>query len=163
MKYLAAVLPLLLAGCGQAAPGDGGPGSGVPADGGAVAGAPQASAPHPVAPGAAIPSPEPADKQPMGPGLYDIGSGPGALARIDISPDGGFTNLGADGAVVDQGTWTSKGNVICFDLEGDGAGRDERCWRNGTPGEDGTFLSRRVDGPEHYLVIPVDEAGGPLI
>jgi len=99
----------------------------------------------------------------MVPGVYDIGSGPGALARIDIAPDGNFTNLGPDGAVVDQGTWTSEGNVICFDLAGDGEGREERCWRNGEPDADGSFFSRRVNGPEHYLVIPVEEEGPPVV
>ncbi|MEE4153910.1 MAG: hypothetical protein V2I27_07095 [Erythrobacter sp.] len=158
MKYLAAALPLLIAACGQATPEAGSPDPIAGDDAG-----PLASAPHPVAPGASIPSPEPSEQQPMGPGLYDVGSGPGALARVDISPDGGFTNLGPDGAVVGQGTWKSTGNVICFDLEGDGEGLEERCWRNGKPGEDGTFLSRRVGGPEHYLVIPVDEPGAPII
>lgn len=99
----------------------------------------------------------------MAPGVYDIGSGVEALARIDIAANGTFTNLGPDGSTIDGGTWTSEGNVICFDLEGDGPNREERCWRNGKPDADGSFLSRRVGGPEHYLVIPVEDAKAPVI
>lgn len=159
MRHFAAALPLLLTACGQATPEAPSPEALASENA-----SPLPVAPHPpVAPGASIPSPEPSEQQPMGPGLYDIGSSPGSLARIDISPDGGFTNLAPDGRVVGQGTWTSTGNVICFDLEGSGDGLEERCWRNGSPGEDGTFLSRRVGGPEHYLVIPVEEPGAPII
>ena len=67
----------------------------------------------------------------------------GAVGLADWPQFGGPTG---------QGTWTSDGSDMCFDPEGDDENQQERCWTNGPVGEDGSFLSTRVDTGQAYVV-----------
>lgn len=99
-----------------------------------------------------------APAQPMKPGLYAIGSADRVYSRIRLSADGTFSDLDDGLREIGTGTWREGGPAtICFDPEGDGESQQERCWLNGPPDEDGGFLSRRVNGIEHYRVMPMDE------
>lgn len=91
----------------------------------------------------------------MVPGLYAVGDGTQVYSRTLIKTDGTYEDLDENGDIVGRGTVADNGDTICFDPEGDGKNQEERCWRNDPPDPDGSFVSRRVEGPEHYRVTPL--------
>ena len=89
----------------------------------------------------------------MVPGVYEMVGGDVVYSRTEIRPDGVYVDS-ADGKEVGRGTWSVSGPKSCFDPDGDGPDQQERCWTNGVPAEDGSFLTTRVDGSESYTVRP---------
>jgi hypothetical protein len=94
----------------------------------------------------------------MGPGLYSVGDETTIYGRTRLAADGTFTDLDEAGETVHRGTWRADGDTICLDLEGDAEDQQEHCWRNDPPAEDGSFMSRRLDGEKAYQVTPLAEA-----
>ncbi|MEE4200490.1 MAG: hypothetical protein V2I30_07255 [Erythrobacter sp.] len=92
----------------------------------------------------------------MGPGLYAVGDENATYARTRLSADGTYIDMTAEGEEVGGGTWTTRSDMICFDPVGDGEDKTERCWTNGPPDPDGSFLSTRVDADESYRVTPLE-------
>ena len=123
----------------------------------ALAACGDAADPAPEAATGTEPSIASAPVQPMGPGLYAVGDETTVYARSRLAEDGTYTDLTAEGETVGGGTWSSEGEVICFEPEGDGEDQLERCWRNDQPGEDGSFMSRAMEGEAAYRVTPLDE------
>jgi hypothetical protein len=93
----------------------------------------------------------------MGPGLYAVGNEDTVYARTRLNADGTYTDMTAEGEEVGGGTWATRSDMICFDPVGDGEDQTERCWTNGPPDPDGSFLSTRVDADESYRVTPLEE------
>ena len=89
----------------------------------------------------------------MTPGTYEMVGADVVYSRTEIKPDGTYVDS-ANGEEVGRGTWSVSGSTSCFDPEGDGDDQQERCWTNGTPAEDGSFVTTRVDGSESYTVRP---------
>jgi len=92
----------------------------------------------------------------MGPGTYAVGDGTTVYSRTRLDADGSYYDLDDAGATVGTGTWSGAEDIVCFDPEGDGENEEERCWRNEAPDADGSFMSRRVGGMEHYRVTPLE-------
>ncbi len=95
--------------------------------------------------------------QPMVPGFYAIKSEDTVYSRTRLSEDGNYTDYDAGDNAVGGGSWTSEGATICFDPAGDGENEQESCWINEEPGEDGSFVTRLVDGDVSYVVTPLGE------
>ena len=93
----------------------------------------------------------------MGPGLYAVGNEDTIYARTRLNADGTYVDMTTEGEEVGGGTWTTRSDMICFDPIGDGEDEAERCWTNDPPGEDGSFMTRRVDAEESYRVTPLGE------
>jgi hypothetical protein len=91
----------------------------------------------------------------MRPGLYAVGDGTTVYGRTSLSADGTFIDLDKAGATVHRGRWRAEGNTICLDVEGEAEDQQEHCWRNDPPDEDGSFMSRRLDGEKAYRVTPL--------
>jgi hypothetical protein len=95
--------------------------------------------------------------QPMVPGFYAIKSEDTVYSRTRLAEDGSYTDYDAGDNAVGGGSWTSDGATICFDPAGDGENQQESCWINDAPGEDGSFVTRLVDGDVSYVVTPLGE------
>ncbi|MFL0356491.1 hypothetical protein ACI5KX_08405 [Erythrobacter sp. GH1-10] len=93
----------------------------------------------------------------MQPGLYAVGDGTQVYSRTRLSEDGTYVDLDDAGEKVGNGTWEQRGELMCFDPEGDGEEAQERCWTNGEVDEDGSFTTTREDGSESYTVTPLEE------
>ena len=94
----------------------------------------------------------------MGPGLYAVGDGTQIYSRTRLSQDGTYTDHTEAMEPVSGGAWRVTGDdTICFDPEGDGTDQRERCWQNGPPDANGSFISSRIDGSERYRVTPLEE------
>ncbi|MEM9084664.1 MAG: hypothetical protein AAGB23_01925 [Pseudomonadota bacterium] len=92
----------------------------------------------------------------MGPGLYAVGDETTIYSRTRLSVDGTYVDLDEAMEPVGGGTWEQRGEEMCFDPAGDGEDQQERCWTNSEPGEDGSFMSTRVDGEGSYRVTPLE-------
>lgn len=103
----------------------------------------------------ALPSPEVAGFEAV-PGTYGVGDETTIYAKTRLAADGTYVDMD-DSGPVDKGTWRADGATMCFDPEGDGEDRQERCWINGPPDADGSFLSTRDDGSQSYRVTPISE------
>lgn len=103
----------------------------------------------------AVPSPEVAGFEAV-PGTYGVGDETTIYAKTRLAADGTYVDMD-DSGPVDKGTWRADGATMCFDPEGDGEDRQERCWINGPPDADGSFLSTRDDGSQSYRVTPISE------
>ncbi len=90
----------------------------------------------------------------MTPGVYDVGDETTAYGRTEIKADGTYTDF-TGGEAVGGGSWTSAGERVCFDPEGDEDHQRQRCWINSEADEAGRFLTTREDGSESYFVTPV--------
>ncbi|MEM6477147.1 MAG: hypothetical protein AAF687_13380 [Pseudomonadota bacterium] len=93
--------------------------------------------------------------QPMQPGTYILSEGGEVVEIVELMPSGRLQHLTYDRVVIDAGYWSEKGDTICFDLDGDGEGREEQCWRNSKPDADGIFVTSRIGGSERYSAKPV--------
>ena len=93
----------------------------------------------------------------MRPGLYAVGDGTQIYSRTRLSEDGTYTDLNDALEKVGGGTWEARDGMMCFDPEGDGEDQQERCWTNGEPDEDRSFLTTRIDSEESYRVTPLNE------
>ncbi len=92
----------------------------------------------------------------MGPGLYAVGDGTQIYSRTQLFEDRTYADFDAAMEAVGGGTWRTDGATeICFDPAGDGADDEERCWSNGPPEKDGSFVSSRVGSAERYRVTPL--------
>lgn len=100
----------------------------------------------------------------LGPGIYAIGSGTTIIARTQLNTDGTYNDLGdVLEPIGSGGTWRNDGpSVTCFDPEDDRTIRTERCWAYDKARPDGSFMTRRIGGMEHYLVTPIGDDGKPL-
>jgi len=105
--------------------------------------------------GEPAPSPEVAGFEAV-PGTYGVGDETTIYAKTRLAADGTYVDMD-DSGPVDKGTWRADGATMCFDPEGDGEDRQERCWINGPPDADGSFLSTRDDGSQSYRVTPISE------
>lgn len=92
----------------------------------------------------------------MGPGLYAVGDETTIYSRTRLNVDGTYIDLDEAMERVGGGTWEQRGEEMCFDPAGDGEDQQERCWTNSEPGEDGSFMSTRVDGEGSYRVTPLE-------
>ncbi len=92
----------------------------------------------------------------MKPGLYEVGDETTPYGRTRVDEDGTYTDFLNDEAV-GSGKWTSAGERVCFDPEGNEDHQLERCWINGPADESGRFLTTRENGSEAYFVTPVAE------
>ncbi|MGB3469713.1 MAG: hypothetical protein WBA51_02700 [Erythrobacter sp.] len=99
----------------------------------------------------------------LAPGIYAIGDGTEFYVRTRLNADGTYTDLGDAMEPIGGGTWRNDSSyVTCFDPEDDRKVREERCWAYDEARPDGSFMTRRVGGMEHYLVTPIGEDGEPL-
>ena len=96
-----------------------------------------------------------APANPMQPGLYAVGDGTQIYTRTRLAPDGTYVDLDESGAQVGGGTWQQRGELMCFDPEGKADEQQERCWTNGAPDPDGSFMTTRDDHSESYRVTPL--------
>lgn len=103
----------------------------------------------------AVPSPEVAGFEAV-PGTYGVGDETTIYVKTRLAEDGTYVDMD-DSGPVDGGTWRVDGAKMCFDPEGDGEDRQERCWTNGPLDADGSFLSTRDDGSQSYRVTPISE------
>ncbi|QIQ85979.1 hypothetical protein [Erythrobacter sp.] len=107
------------------------------------------------------PAPLPAEPAPaasvMKPGLYGMGDAGQIYAKTRVNADGTYVDMDGEGTEVGGGTWEVRGELTCFDPEGDGENQQERCWTNEEPEEDGSFITTRDDGSRSYRVTPLDE------
>ena len=93
----------------------------------------------------------------MQPGLYSVGDETTVYGTTRLNEDGTYVDYGENEEVVGGGTWRTADDELCFDPEGDGEEEQERCWTNEPAGEDGSFVTTRVDGSQSYLVTPIAE------
>lgn len=93
----------------------------------------------------------------MQPGLYAVGDGTQVYSRTRLSEDGTYTDLNDAMEPVGGGTWAERDELICFDPEGDGGDRQERCWTVSPPDENGVIMSARIDSDEKYAITPIEE------
>lgn len=91
------------------------------------------------------------------PGLYATGDGTQVYSRTRINADGTYVDLNDAMEPVGNGTWEQRGELLCFDPEGDGKDQQEMCWTNSEPQEDGSVISTSVDGSMSYTVTPIEE------
>lgn len=107
------------------------------------------------------PQPKPAEPPPltpaMGAGLYAIGDGISVYSRSQLAGDGTYTDLDEAGEAIGSGVWESEDDITCFDPKGDGMNEERRCWKSGVANADGSFMTQRVGGMEHYLVTPLSD------
>lgn len=88
-----------------------------------------------------------------GAGLYEATAADGTTMQSRLNEDGTYQDTGADGAILESGTWKSADNRTCFDPEGDKA---EYCFTDGERAEDGSFTATPDEG-EAIMVRPVTE------
>jgi hypothetical protein len=100
---------------------------------------------------------EEAEGAAMLPGLYGMGDAGQIYAQTRINEDGTYVDMDKEGTPVGGGTWEVRGDLTCFDPEGDGEEQQEKCWTREPADEDGSFITTRDDGSASYRVTPLEE------
>ena len=94
----------------------------------------------------------------MKPGFYAITSNGMILAKTRLNPDLTYIDYDRQNVRVGGGTWEADGASFCLNPRGDdGEEREQRCWKNGVAGEDGSFATTLSDGSEEYVIVPLNE------
>lgn len=78
------------------------------------------------------------------PGSFDVTAADGSMMTATINADGTYKDVGADGKVIEEGTWEVKDGKTCFSPTTEGA--KPMCWTETEPGADGSFTATPDEG-----------------
>ncbi|MCB2066774.1 MAG: hypothetical protein KDE15_09070 [Erythrobacter sp.] len=84
-------------------------------------------------------------------GTFTVTAADGTVSTTTTNADWTYSDMAADGSLIEEGTWAVTDGKTCFTPTTEG--REAMCWTESAPGPDGSFTATS-DGGEVVTVAP---------